>query len=318
MVDQEGYRAVPISFPTRDTAERMTIDVGVWDMRPSNTTTDAPLVMALHGVPGSSQDFDLIGRELVTHGIRFVGLDLPGFGKSRLFDQDIYRLDHSTEGKYQMLTTIVDALQISRIDVLMSHSAGTWLGYKAAGELDRVKSALFLNPLGARPHRTIRPWPATVLMGALVKNRYLHSSFYRLLPHLYKYLGFVLQEDSYPSLPVAMETIANADFDKMQSYAEKAAMRKHPFVMMITRNDKIGESSISMEMAHFMGLQEGEITEISRDGTTTVGESVGKHDSICFRRVLLFERGGHVAQKAHVNEIIEHTQQLINVVNKKS
>lgn len=65
-------------------------------------------------------------------------------------------------------------------------------------------------------------------------------------------------------------------FYQFQSYAKKASMRKFPFVMVITKNDNIGEPSIAMEMAHFLGLQEGEITEISSNGTTTVGESVGK------------------------------------------
>lgn len=42
-----------------------------------------------------------------------------------------------------------------RIDLLMSHSAGTWTGYKMAAEWECVKSACFLNPCGARPHKYI-------------------------------------------------------------------------------------------------------------------------------------------------------------------
>lgn len=131
----------------------MTVDVGIWDVRPSDPTLQTPLVVAIHGQPGSSQDFESLARRLAGHDVRVVALDFPGNGRSRLFGKDIYRLDHSTEGKYQMLTTILEALAIDRVDVLMGHSAGTWLSYKAAADLPLAKSSVILNPLSKRHHR---------------------------------------------------------------------------------------------------------------------------------------------------------------------
>ncbi|XP_033725291.1 uncharacterized protein LOC117315254 [Pecten maximus] len=113
-LDNEKYYTLPISFQTRTSGERMTVDVGIWDVRPFNMTPLTPLVVVVHGTPGSSQNFEDIGRKLAGHDIRVVGFDFPGEGKSRLLRQDIYRLDHSTEGKYHMLTTVLDALAITR------------------------------------------------------------------------------------------------------------------------------------------------------------------------------------------------------------
>ncbi|XP_060068212.1 uncharacterized protein LOC132548366 isoform X2 [Ylistrum balloti] len=307
-IDNEQYYTLPVLFQTRTPGERMTLDIGVWEVCPSTMTASTPLVVAVHGVPGSSQDFDVIGRKLAGHGIRVVGLDFPGFGKSRLLGQDIYHLDHSTEGKYEMLTTILDTLDITRVDVLMGHSAGTWLNYKVAADSNLVKSSVFLNPLSKRYHRSLRPFVAVKLLAALLRTSFLHSTFLRCLPFIYKVLGFVLEEDAFPSLPIAVESVRYPNFDKMQAYAETAAARKHPFVMAITRNDKIGEWNFGMEMAYHMGIEAGEITEHKNDVAISDDDTV-------YRRVLLFERGGHLVHRAHEEEVIKHTLQLLRVVS---
>ncbi|XP_021351377.1 uncharacterized protein LOC110449091 [Mizuhopecten yessoensis] len=312
--DHEQYYTLPVSFQTRTPGERMTIDVGVRDVHPVNMTPSTPLVVTAHGVPGSSQDFDAIGRQLAGHGVRVVGLDFPGFGKSRLLGQDVYRLDHSTEGKSHMLITILDALAISRVDVLIGHSAGTWLNYKAAADLHLVKSSVLLNPLGKRHHRTLRPFILVKLLGGLMRNPVFHSILYKCLPFIYKVLGFVLEEDTFPSLPIAVESVRYSNFDKMQAYAETAAAKKHPFVMAITRNDKIGEWNFAVEMAQHLEIEEGEITEFSNNNMT-VGDNVGKYDDSCYRRVLLFERGGHLVHRAHEKEVVKHILQLLKVVS---
>jgi hypothetical protein len=41
------------------------------------------------------------------------------------------------------------------VDVLVSHSAGSFLGFRAAAEIDRIISAAFLNFIGGKPHRYI-------------------------------------------------------------------------------------------------------------------------------------------------------------------
>ncbi|XP_033752558.1 uncharacterized protein LOC117336211 isoform X3 [Pecten maximus] len=273
-LDNEQYYTLPVSFQTRTPGERMTVDVGIWDVRPFNMTPHTPLVFAVHGEPGTSQDFEVIGRKLAGHNIRVVGFDLPGNGKSRLLRQDIYRLDYSTEGKYHMLTTILDALAITR---------------------------------------SLRPFVAIKMLAAILRNSYLHSAVYKCLPFIYKIFGFVVHEEVFASLPIAVESARYADFNKMQAYAESAACKKHPFVMAITRNDKIAEWNFSMEMAHHMGIEEGEITEYRGD-SVTIGDSVGKYDNSCYRRVLLFERGGHLVHKAHETEIIKQILLLLKVV----
>ncbi|XP_033725230.1 uncharacterized protein LOC117315194 [Pecten maximus] len=313
MLDNEDYYTLPVSFQTRTAGERITVDVGIWIVRPLNNTLNTPLAVFVHGAPGSSQNFAVIGRKLAGHGIRVVGFDFPGHGKSRLSRQDIYRLDHSTEGKYDMLCTVLDALAITRVDVLIGHSAGTWLNYKAAADLYLAKSSVFLNPLSKRRPRTMHPYWILKLLAALLRNSSLHSTTYRCLPFVYKVSGFSLEKDAFPSLPASIETVRYADLDKMQDYAETVALRKHPFVMAITKNDKIVEWNFAMEMARHMGIEEQEITEYGKD-SVTVGDVVGKYDESCYRRVLLFERGGHLVHRSHEAVIIKHILQLLKAV----
>ena len=47
----------------------------------------------------------------------------------------------------------VGVLVCFRVSMLMCHSAGSWVGYKMAAELDLIKSLCLLNPVCARPHK---------------------------------------------------------------------------------------------------------------------------------------------------------------------
>ncbi|OWF51481.1 uncharacterized protein LOC110449092 isoform X2 [Mizuhopecten yessoensis] len=213
-----------------------------------------------------------------------------------------------------MLTTILNTLGICRIDVLLSHSGGTWLNYKAAADLQCVKSSLLLNPLGKRTLRPLRPFVVFKLFARLLRNPFLHSKFNKSLPFIYKFSGFKLAEEDFSPLPVAVETIVRTDYEKMQGYAEKMSSKKHPFVMATTQNDQFVEIQIAIEMAQHMGIEEGEITEYS-NGSATSGDAVGKYDDTFYRRVILFEKGGHLVHKINETEIVQQILQLVAVVS---
>lgn len=85
--------------------------VFVWDRG------EGPVVLALHGFPCSSHDWDVLALQLP--GRRFVALDLPGFGLS---DKDPRR-DYSLRAQADVVERVATQLGISSCDVI-AHDMG--------------------------------------------------------------------------------------------------------------------------------------------------------------------------------------------------
>jgi len=116
---------------------------------------EGPVVLAVHGLPGSVRDFRWLAPEL--HQIRFIRVDQPGFGGTPLSTEPGARL--APRGEF--LSHVLDALDI-REAVVLGHSFGGALATElAAREPVRVKGLALLASVGIRDHRGRRsfgPW----------------------------------------------------------------------------------------------------------------------------------------------------------------
>ena len=77
-----------------------------------------PVVLAIHGCPGSVRDWRWLGHPLASH-FRLIRLDLPGFGETPLATAP----GASMEARGDALIQIMDALNIDEC-ILIAHSAG--------------------------------------------------------------------------------------------------------------------------------------------------------------------------------------------------
>lgn len=93
------------------------ISLPTGDVAYTNQGSGLPLV-AVHGTPGSSKDFRWLGATLETE-IRFIRLDLPGFGSTPLETMPKFGLHQSAK----LVLAFTEALDLKRF-VLLGHSMG--------------------------------------------------------------------------------------------------------------------------------------------------------------------------------------------------
>lgn len=125
------------------------------------STALAPTLVLIHGAPGTYSDFRYLIPLLSTRGVRVIGVNLPGFGGSQVFDRENYydrmSMHESVQLTHQAVQRILDSSPHGNVFVL-GHSFGGHAAVhltKLAG--NHVKGLALLSSAGHRHHRVI--WP---------------------------------------------------------------------------------------------------------------------------------------------------------------
>jgi pimeloyl-ACP methyl ester carboxylesterase len=120
-----------------------------------------PVVVALHGYPGSLRDFRYLASVL-SPSVRFVRVDMPGFGDAEGGGDTPSPAAHAA-----LLLATLDALSLDRV-VLLAHSMGGAVAVHAATEApERIRGLVLLATPGLTPHQHLRRIPVRPLARAL-------------------------------------------------------------------------------------------------------------------------------------------------------
>lgn len=104
---------------------------------------DAPVIVLLHGSPGSAGDFDRVVPPLLAAGYRVVRPDLPGFGASAAWVDDYGNLSHAHD-----VLGLLDHLQIARAHAVGFSMSGGVVLHLAELAPERVASRTLLAAIG--------------------------------------------------------------------------------------------------------------------------------------------------------------------------
>lgn len=110
-----------------------------------------PALVAIHGLPGSTRDFRWLGAAL-PQTVRFIRLDLPGFGGTPLSTGPGPDLD----ARGAFVVSALEALGLDRC-LVIGHSMGGGVAISAAAQAPgRVAALGLLASIGLRPHQMLR------------------------------------------------------------------------------------------------------------------------------------------------------------------
>lgn len=232
--------------------------------------SNSPVVLAIHGSPGSYRDFsDLIVR-LQRKGYRVIAPNLPDL---KITDSTV-TFYHSTEERSELLADFMQQINVPSVDCAMVHSAGVFPLMKLWHDKTfDIKSLLLINPSG---HRTIKAMRPEWLINSLLRvnlnppGRWLYSKFGHLIAQAAKVKVDASKEASDDAV-LACLTIYMAGIDRMVRYYQALRQRKTPTSLFYSDRDKLIEKEIFEEKLALMGATE-EHVNIAMQGEILKGE----------------------------------------------
>ncbi|XGW25980.1 hypothetical protein V3C99_006970, partial [Haemonchus contortus] len=145
-------RRIDVRFNT-SSGEEVSVEAVYQDTVPSGSRLGT--VVAIHGAPGSHKDFKYVTPLLHEKGIRFIGVNMPGFGSTP--GDPRLRCDNTERNNFvcELISRIGN---IERL-VVMGHSRGCENAVAvAARNTDLLVGLVLLSPTGLRLHRGLRPF----------------------------------------------------------------------------------------------------------------------------------------------------------------
>lgn len=223
----------------------------------------APALFAVHGIPGSARDFRYLAPQL-TQAVRFVRVDLPGFGGSAPHERAVSRLD----GRVESLLGLADYLDLPRFGVLGHSMGGATAVLAAAEHPDRVTCLVLLASIGLRPHRGLGMSSRRFrLLGHGFSVPLLRSLFLRVARDRYRRRRFSGADSiDARTFGIHFKAIGAADFPRLRAAYASALP---PTLVAYARDDRMVETAIQEEL----------------------------RAALPAARVLAFEDGGHNIQK---------------------
>ncbi len=164
---------------------------------------EGPVIVAVHGLPGSTRDFRWLGAALPAT-VRFIRLDLPGFGGTPL---------SAGPGIDQRGAFVASAL--ADLDLrdctVVGHSMGGGVALSCAAQSARVARLGLISSIGLRPHRMLRNFVGNAVMARAVDVPVLGGLAKRVLRRGMQAIGFSAQT-TLDEVAQTVRCVAAVDF----------------------------------------------------------------------------------------------------------
>ena len=197
-----------------------------------------PVVVAVHGLPGSARDFRWLAPHL-TARVRLVRVELPGFGATPVQTEP----DPSPLGRARFVLDLIHALALER-PLLLGHSMGGVVACAAVDlEPDAFAGLALLSSPGLREHAMLRRVPFGIMSRALSRPR-LGPALAPLLRRFFALGGFRRYPDG--ELTRTIHCVARTSIDEHAARVRRATL---PTLVAWCQDDPLIQADIAAELA---------------------------------------------------------------------
>jgi len=199
-----------------------------------------PVIVAVHGLPGSARDYRWLGAAL-PDTVRFVRLDLPGFGGTPVSSGPRPEID----ARGSFVVSALAALGLGRC-LLVGHSMGGAVALSAAVQApERVAALGLLASIGLRPHRLLRRFVGRHAFARAVDLPLVQVPALKLLKAMFRAAGFPSQTRE-AEVAHTLRCVAAVDFE---TQARNTARLKVPALSAWAEDDAFIERAVFEEHA---------------------------------------------------------------------
>lgn len=281
-----------------DRPQGMTFNVGYMDTGGDwheSKRKVTPTILAIPGQPGSHEDLLPVVRPLHEDGHRVIIVNMPCYEFSKgLTDDDEYFYKNSTSDLAEFVYNFMEVLEMTRTDLVVTHSAGSIPYLVLSATSDIVKSGMIIcTPSGHVPSRVNRPmWfiNTIVAVWATRPGRAFMSWF---LPKFNKVVNW-LNTDDPCQLMASAKFGAHNNFGLMKKIAAQFSAKQIPLVYFASKNDRLVELELSLAWAKMLGIEREQFDLYSEDYAKIED---GKRIGDGYRKGVLLTKGGHYPQR---------------------
>jgi len=202
-------------------------------------------LIMLHGSPGSHNDFKYVARNLISSGIRLIGINYPGMGYSS-YDERVF---NNNEERTRYVQELIRQLGLNKNLVFMGHSRGSENALRLAAVNSQITVGMVIvNPIGFQKHKGVYPfWGIKLCAWLWVNIRSLRFLFLPLFHLLYKLLGF-RAANGYIAAN-SLQQMAATDFEKQKNFVELLNKTPHlKALILFSGKDHLVEPERSLEL----------------------------------------------------------------------
>lgn len=194
-----------------------------------------PVVLAIHGLPGSVRDFRYLGGA-VDGRFRLLRVDLPGFNEVARDYPATYA------GATEYVDRIVDL--IGEPAFILGHSFGsTYATAYAVAHPEKVRGLALLAPFGIRPHSGIRALPNIKMLKVALNLPIVGKALENKILSAFEKMGF--RNIKGMDVRMTIETLANFQFEAHEKHLRALTC---PTFVAWAKDDHLIEPAIIEEM----------------------------------------------------------------------
>ncbi|XP_077865168.1 uncharacterized protein F35H12.5-like [Saccoglossus kowalevskii] len=249
---------LPLSYADVDTCDSI-FNVAYSDLGDRN----GPVLLFLHGSPGSFKDFSAILPYLPKKECRIILTNFPGYGYCNIPVNSSF--DYTPSVKAKFIKDFLETIQVDRVNVLVSHSLAATTSTYLCTEYDIVDSWVSIAGVGTRPHHLIRPFGLVKCLSWLLHNSQRNKLIYGLLSGLIvKATGFKVADKSYAVN--STHEVATLKFEQLQKNWTRICSKRMPFVLLTAACDKFIEREVYCDLIKFVNIPDEKISVVNGDG----------------------------------------------------
>lgn len=196
-------------------------------------------VVAFHGSPGSHKDFKFIRQKLDDIGVRFIGINYPGFKQTDGYPNQ----QHTNEERQKYTDAFLKDIELTGKVIFLAHSRGcenaliTSTTFPATG-------LVMMNPVGLRLHKSIRP------LSRLQRIEYFYDFLPKFLADkmIYRmYHSFGLKVQDGEEAISALRSVIRCGLDTTLPFIQKLQKQDTKNFIIFAGRDIIVEEEIIFE-----------------------------------------------------------------------
>ncbi|GFQ72746.1 uncharacterized protein TNCT_333921 [Trichonephila clavata] len=249
------------SLPNGDLNFKVTY-IDNYESNALKSKSSAPVVVAIHGAPGTCDDFDGLASYL-QHKARII---VPTFPDFSIYEPGVFRF--STEEKAQFLKDFLTKISISHIDALIAHSSGIYPALRLCfDESLTIKSLIMLNvgtfsfDMKAAKHiRTMRK------IIAASENPVLLKILQIIAPTLFKMAKLPVRIDNIMDTLLSATTMVYADVPQSKERFRQLSLKGIPILYAFSKDDKLIGDKCCYDLAYLLGASDADIYSYDKNG----------------------------------------------------